>query len=453
MQFPEVPITVCQLGRPDDGTDATGFFNTECFVDLIPRGKWRKEYHTKDELIDAMSRQLSKVPGVIWNFSQPISDNVEEAVSGVKGAMVVKLYGDDLKLLKKSIEKIKETIASVKGIEDLGVFEELGQPNIDITVDRDKISRYGLNVSDVQAVINTAMGGTVASQVLDGEKRFDIMVRYQKEYRDDINKLKKIAVVTPDGFRIPLEELATFSIDDGASMIYREANRRFIAIKFSIRGRDMGSTIADAQEQVKRKVLLPEGYTVDWSGEFESQKRAEARLAVVVPLTILAIFLLLYFIFGTVKWACVILGDVALARIGGVLALFLTGTNFSVSSGIGFLAVFGVSIQTGVLLISYINQMRNRGLSIRDAVVEGAVLRLRPIMMTALVATFGLIPAATSHAIGSDSQRPMAIVIVGGLVADLVMAFFLLPTLYLWVAKPGDLKEEIVIHEMEAPLP
>ncbi len=443
MAFPEVPITVCQLGRPDDGTDATGFFNTECFVDLKPSGQWRSTYHAKEDLIDAMNAELTKIPGVIWNFSQPISDNVEEMMSGVKGAMVVKLFGDDLKTLKKKAEQIKDSISHVRGIEDLGVFEELGQPNINVKVDRDKISRYGLNVADVQDVIGTAVGGRVASQVIEGEKRFDIFVRYQPQYRDSIEKLGKIAVVTTDGFRIPLEDLADIKIDDGASMIYRQSNRRYIAVKFSVRGRDLGGTIAEAQDVVKRKVLLPEGYDLDWTGEFESERRAEARLAVVVPLTVMAIFFLLYFVFDSIKWALIIMVNVALARIGGVMALFLTGTNFSVSSGIGFLAVFGVSIQTGVLLISYINQLRQHGKPIHEAVVEGSLLRLRPIMMTALVATFGLLPAAMSHAIGSDSQRPMAIVIVGGLVADLIMAFYLLPTLYLWFAKPGDVGEDI----------
>jgi cobalt-zinc-cadmium resistance protein CzcA len=441
MQFPEVPITVCQLGRPDDGTDATGFFNTECFVDLKDRGDWRRQFKTKDQLIGSMSGELARIPGVIWNFSQPISDNVEEMMSGVKGAMVVKVFGDDLKMLKLKAEQIKNAISKVPGIADLGVFEELGQPNLNITVDRDKISRYGLNVSDVQDVIGTAVGGRVASQVIEGEKRFDIFVRYQNQYRDNVDKIRKIAVVTPEGYRIPLEELANIKVDDGASMIYREDNRRYIAVKFSVRDRDLGGTIEEAQAIVKKKILLPEGYTLDWTGEFESERRAEARLAIVVPLTVVAIFFLLFFVFDSMKWAMIIMANVALARIGGVMALFLTGTNFSVSSGIGFLAVFGVSIQTGVLLISYINQMRIDGLSIREAVVEGSILRLRPIMMTALVATFGLIPAALSHAIGSDSQRPMAIVIVGGLVADLIMAFYLLPTLYLWFAKEGDLDE------------
>ncbi len=439
MNFPEVPITVCQLGRPDDGTDATGFFNSECYVDLKPAREWRGEFHRdKEKLIAALNTELNKIPGVVWNFSQPISDNVEEMMSGVKGELVVKVYGDDLKVLTQKANQVKDVVSQVKGIEDLGVFEILGQPNVNIIVDRNKIARYGLNVSDVQDVIETAVGGKVASQVVDGEKRFDIVVRYLPEYRRKVDMIRKVSVVTPDGFRIPLDELAKIEIDDGASMIYREANSRYIAVKFSVRGRDLGSTIEEAQNAVHRKVLLPNGYRVEWSGEFESQRRAEARLALVIPLTVAAIFFLLYWMFDSLKWAMIIMGDVALARVGGVMALFLTGTNFSVSSGIGFLAVFGVSIQTGVLLVSYINQLRARGLPIRDAIVEGACLRLRPIMMTALVATFGLIPAAMSHAIGSDSQRPMAIVIVGGLLTDLVMAFFLLPTLYLWVAKPND---------------
>jgi cobalt-zinc-cadmium resistance protein CzcA len=438
MKFPEVPITVCQLGRPDDGTDATGFFNTECFVDLIPRNKWRRPFKTKDQLISAINVELQKIPGVIWNFSQPISDNVEEMMSGVKGALVVKLYGGDLKILAQKAEEIKKTIGEVRGIEDLGVFEELGQPNVNIIINRDKISRYGLNISDVQDVIETAVGGKAASQVVEGEKRFDVVVRYQPQYRGSIEAIRRILVSTPDGYKVPLEELADIKIEEGASMIYRDKNSRYIAVKFSVRGRDLGSTIEEAQKRVHNRVLLPEGYNLAWSGEFESQRRSEARLRIIIPITIIAIFFILFLIFNSIKMASIIMANVVLARIGGVLALFLTGTNFSVSSGIGFLAVFGVSIQTGVLLVSYINQLRAKGETIRDAVIKGSCLRLRPIMMTALVATFGLLPAALSHAIGSDSQRPMAIVIVGGLLTDLVMAFFLMPTLYLWFARPND---------------
>jgi cobalt-zinc-cadmium resistance protein CzcA len=441
MEFPEVPITVCQMGRPDDGTDVGGFFNTECFVDLKPREQWRSQFGTKEQLVDAMSRELSKVPGVVWNFSQPISDNVEEALSGVKGALVVKLYGDDLKILTEKAGRIKDVLSHVRGVEDLGVFEETGQPNINITVNRDRISRYGLNISDVQAVLQTAVGGQVATQVLEGEKRFDLVVRFPKQYRDDINTIRRILVPTPDGYRIPIEDLADVKVEEGASMIYREENQRYIAVKFSIRGRDLASTVEDAQRQVSSKVLLQPGYDLTWTGEFESQQRAARRLMVIVPITILGIFFVLYSVFRSFKWSMLMLVNVAIATIGGTLALFVTGTNFSVSSGIGFLAVFGVSVQTGILMVSYINQMRARGLGVREATLEGAVLRLRPILMTGLVAVFGLLPAAFSHAIGSDSQRPLAIVVVGGMLGDLAMGLILLPVLYEWFARRGDALE------------
>lgn len=441
MNFQEVPRVVCQLGRPDDGTDASGFFNTECFVGLRPRNEWRSEYPTKERLIEAMDRELKNIPGVIWNFSQPISDNVEEMMSGVKGELVVKIFGDDLGILNQKASQIKGILENVSGIRDVGVFSELGQPNVNIVINRDKISRYGLNISDVQDVIETAVGGKSASQIVEKERRFDLSVRYQSQYRNNVESIKRIMVATPDGFRIPLEELADIRIEEGASLIYRESNSRYAAIKFSVRERDLGSTIEDAQAKVKKAVLLPPNYHLEWSGEFESQRRAEKRLAMVIPLTVISIFFVLYLVFGSLKWSLIVMADVMTARMGGVLALFLTGTNFSVSSGIGFLAVFGVSIQTGVLLVSYIHQMRANGMSIRDAVVEGSCRRLRPIMMTALVATFGLLPAALSHAIGSDSQRPMAIVIVGGLITDLVIAFFLLPTLYMWFAEPGEIAE------------
>jgi cobalt-zinc-cadmium resistance protein CzcA len=329
-----------------------------------------------------MSSELSKIPGVIWNFSQPISDNVEEALSGVKGALVLKIYGEDLTKLTEKANQMKSVLSHVHGIEDLGVFEETGQPNINIIVDRDKISRYGLNISDVQAMIQTAVGGTVATQVLDGEKRFDMMVRFQPQYRKDLEQIRKILVPTPDGYRIPIDDLATVKIEDGASTIYREESQRFIAIKFSIRGRDLGSTIDDAQAQIQRKVLLPPGYHTSWTGEFESQQRASRRLMFIIPITILCIFFVLYMVFHSFKWSLLTSVNILIAPIGGTLALFLTGTNFSVSSGIGFLAVFGVSVQTGILMISYINQMRAKGLGVREATLEGAVLRLRPIFMT-----------------------------------------------------------------------
>jgi len=363
---------------------------------------------------------------------------MEEALSGVRGALVVKVFGTDLKVLTGVASDIKGVLAQTRGIEDLGVFEELGQPNINIAINRDRISQHGLNIADVQDVIETAVGGKAASQVIEGEKRFDIVVRYQPQYRDTLEHIRRILVPAPDGYRVPLQELADIRVEEGPSLIYREGNSRYIPVKFSVRGRDLGSTIAEAQGVVKKKVLLPPGYRVNWTGEFESQRRAEARLALIVPLTILAIFFVLFMIFDSFKWALIIMADVAIARMGGVLALFLTGTNFSVSSGIGFLAVFGVSVQTGVLLVTYINQMRREGKSVRHSVIDGALIRLRPILMTGLVGTLGLVPAALSHAIGSDSQRPMAIVIVGGLLTDLVMGLFLLPSLYDYFAQPSD---------------
>ena len=437
--FPEVPQCTSQTGRPDDGTDTTSFFNTEYFVDLKPKEQWRPVFHeNKDELIAAMNRELNKIPGVVWGFSQPIEDNMEEAVSGVKGALATKIYGDDLRVLEEKADQIVSIMRGIKGVEDLGVFRVLGQPNFNVTVDRDAAARYQINVADVQDAVQTAVGGNALTQVLKGEARYDLTLRYLPKYRDTREAIKSIRLLSPSGERVSLAQLCKISVTDGASEIYREGNRRYVAIKYSVRGRDLGSTVEEAIEKVNEQIKLPIGYSIDWEGEYESQKRADERLLIVLPITILVIFILLYTMFKSFKWALLILANVAMARFGGLLALVVTGTNFSVSSGVGFLALFGVSVQTGVIMLEYINQLRARRYSIEDAAVEGAVLRLRPIMMTMLVATLGLLPAALSHAIGSDSQRPFAIVIVGGLIADLVMSIFLLPTLYVWVAGERD---------------
>jgi len=437
--FPEVTVVTSQVGRPDDGTDTAGFFNTEYFVDLKPKDKWRPVFHErKDELIAAMDRELEKIPGVIWNFSQPIEDNMEEAVSGVKGELAVKLYGDNLQLLEDKGTQIVNIMSKIPGIEDLGLFRVLGQPNLNFTVDRLQAARYGINVADIQDAIQTAVGGNAVSQVLQGEERYDLVVRYQEPYRDTKEAIENIRLLAPSGERVSLAQLCKVSVTDGGSEIYREENSRYVAIKYSVRGRDLGSTVEEAMKKIGEQVKLPTGYHLDWAGEYESQKRSEKRLLIVLPITILLIFIILYAMFGSWKWGLLILGVVAMAPIGGLLALLITGTHFSVSSGVGFLALFGVSVQTGVIMLEYINQLRARGHSIEDSAVEGAVLRLRPIMMTMLVATLGLLPAALSHAIGSDSQRPFAIVIVGGLVASLVIGIFLLPTLYVWVARDGD---------------
>ncbi len=448
-KFPEVTQVVSQVGRPDDGSDTTGFFNTEYFVDLKPREQWRPEFKTKDQLVDAMDREVEKIPGALWNFSQPIADNMEEAVSGVKGQLAVKLFGEDLKKLEATGDQIVSVMRKIKGVEDLGIFRVIGQPNLNVVVDRAKADRFGINVIDVQDAIETAVGGKAVSQVLQGEQRYDLVVRYQPQYRGTMDQISDIRLLAPSGERVSLRQLCKIGVEDGASMIYREGNQRYIAIKYSVRGRDLGSTVEQAMREVTSNVKLPRGYKLDWAGEYESQKRANKRLSVIVPITLLMIALLLYSAFGSFKWAGLVMVNILLAPVGGVYALYFTGTHFSVSSGVGFLALFGVAVQTGVIMVEYINQLRAAGKPIEYAAVEGAVLRLRPIMMTMLVATLGLLPAALSHGIGSDSQRPFAIVIVGGLSATLLLSVFVLPAIYIWIARPGDVLPTVV-EDLEA---
>jgi cobalt-zinc-cadmium resistance protein CzcA len=437
--FPEVTVATSQVGRPDDGTDTTGFFNTEYFVDLRPKEQWRAVFgEDKERLITAMNRELEKIPGVLWNFSQPIEDNMEEAVSGVKGELAIKLYGGDLSVLEAKGEEVVEVMRRIPGIEDLGLFRVLGQPNLNITVERRRAARFAINIADVQDAVETAVGGKAVSQVLQGEQRFDLVVRYQPSYRDDPDAIANIRILSPSGERVALSQLARIEVHDGASEIYREANSRYVAIKYSVRGRDLGGAVEEAMKLVARKVKLPSGYHIDWAGEYASQQRSEKRLMVVLPITLFAIYVILYAMFKSSKWALLILANVAVAPLGGILALLMTGTHFSVSSGVGFLALFGVSVETGVIMLEYINQLRGHGLPVNAAAIEGAALRLRPMMMTMLVASLGLLPAALSHGIGSDSQRPFAIVIVGGLVAALLLSVFLLPTLYVLNAGPKD---------------
>lgn len=446
--FPEVTQVVSQTGRPDDGTDTAGFFNTEYFVDLKRKEQWRPLFHqNKEALIAAIDEQLEKFPGAIWNYSQPISDNMEEAVSGVKGELAVKLYGDDLRSLEHTAELIQAQMSNVKGIEDLGIFRILGQPNLNFTVDREAAARWGINVSDIQDAIQTAVGSNSLTQVQQGEARFDVTLRYQNQYRDTREAIENVRLLAPSGERVSLAQLTKSSTDDGAEQINREGGQRYIAIKYSVRGRDLGSTVEEAISKVEHNVALPTGYHLEWAGEYASQKRADKRMALVIPITVLAIFLILYTMFRSYKWSVLVLASVIMASIGGPLALFLTNTNFSVSSAVGFLALFGVSVETGVIMIEFINQLRSRSRAsepfseeqVIDAAVEGSVQRLRPVMMTMLVATLGLLPAAMSHAIGSDSQRPFAIVIVGGLIANLIIGVFLMPTMYVWMARKEDI--------------
>jgi cobalt-zinc-cadmium resistance protein CzcA len=443
--FPETTEIVSQVGRPDDGTDATGFFNTEYYVGLKPQKQWPEPYRSdKDKLIAVMDQKLeSSIPGVIWNFSQPIEDNVDEAVSGVKGALAVKIYGTDLKTLEAKADEIANVMRRIPGIKDLGVFRVMGQPNINLIVNREQAGRYGINVSDIQDAVETAVGGKTVSQVLIGDRRFDLVVRYEKPYRQTVQDIADIRIVSPSGARISLGQVCDIKVQEGASMIYREGNERYIAVKYSVRGRDLGSTVRQAMQEVNQRVKLPSGYRIDWAGEYANEVAANKRLEVIIPLTLLIIALWVYAAFDSFKWVWVILLDVALAPLGGLIALLMTGTYFSVSSGVGLLALFGVSTQIGLVMLEYINQLRARGLALEDAIVEACQLRLRPIMMTMLVATLGLLPAALSHAIGSDSQRPFAIVIVGGLSLSLAISIFFLPTLYACVAKPTD-----VVHDV-----
>jgi len=438
--FPETTECTSQTGRPDDGTDHTGFFNTEYFVGLKPAKDWRPIFHgNKDNLIAAMNFQMhKKFPTVLWGFSQPIEDNMEEAVSGVKGELATKIYGDDLHTLENIADQVAAVMSHVQGIKDLGVLQVTGQPDLDVQVDRAKAARWGINVADVQDAIQTAVGGTALTEVLKGEQVYNLTLRYLPKYRDTREAIENIRLLAPTGERVSLAQLCDIREADEGSEIYRENNQRYVAIKYSVRGRALGDTVRQAISDVNAQVKLPRGYHISWEGEYQSEVRADKRMAIIVPITVLLIFIILYSMYRSFKWAILILATVAMASIGGLLVLLITHTNFSVSSEVGFLALFGVSVQTGVIMLEYINQRRASGDSVEDAAVEGAVLRLRPIMMTMLVATLGLLPAAMSHGIGSDTQRPFAIVIVGGLIANLLMSVFLLPTLYVWIAREKD---------------
>ncbi len=439
--FPETTECTSQVGRSDDGTDHTGFFDTEYFVGLKPKEDWHPVFHgNKDNLIASMNLELTeKFPGVIWGFSQPIEDNMEEAVSGVKGELATKVYGSDLHTLEDIADQVETVMSHVKGIADLGVFQVTGQPDLDVTVDRAKAARYQINVADIQDAIQTAVGGTALTQVLKGEEVYNLTLRYLPKYRDTREGIESIRLLSPSGERVSLAQLCTIREADEGSEIYRENNQRYVAIKYSVRGRALGDAVREAIQKVNEQVKLPRGYHLGWEGEYQSEVRAEARMLIIVPITVLLIFIILYSMYKSLKWATLILATVAMASIGGLLVLLITHTNFSVSSEVGFLALFGVSVQTGVIMLEYINQLRALGHSVEQAAIEGAVLRLRPIMMTMLVATLGLLPAAMSHGIGSDSQRPFAIVIVGGLITDLLMSIFLLPTLYVWIAREKDI--------------
>ena len=437
--FPEVTTVASEHGRPDDGTDPTGFFNAEFYVGLKPYSEWHGPYHSKPALIAAINDKLQTFPGISFNYTQPAEDAVDEAETGLKSALAVKVFGPDLNTLEAKGKAIKAVLEHVRGIRDVTLVQELGQPSLTIKIDRDKIARYGINVDDINNLIQTAIGGDVATQVVQQEKEFDLVVRLQGQYRDNPVAIGNILVATSAGQQIPLKELADISVSNGASFIYRENNSRFIGVQFSVEGRDLAGAVQDAMAQTAQKVRLPQGYLLDWGGEYSEYTASRAQLATIVPLTLLLIFLLLFVLYRNFKFPAIALAGVLIsAPVGGILALWLTGTPFSVSSGIGFLALFGVSVQTALVYISYVNELRLGGTPLGTAIREGAILRLRPIMMTALVAALGLLPAALATGVGTDTQRPFAVVIVGGLITCLLIIIFLMPALYTMVAREGD---------------
>ena len=437
--FPDVTTVTSELGRPDDGTDATGFFNVEFYVGLKPYSQWTGPYHSKAALIAAIDKKLQTFPGITFNYTQPAEDAVDEAETGLKSALAVKIFGSNLDTLQQRGKAIQKVLQQVPGIHDVTLVQELGQPSLTIKIDRDKISRYGLNVSDINAIVQTGIGGDVATQVVQQEKDFDLVVRLDQKYRDNPEEIGNILVATPGGQQIPLKEFADIKVTPGASFIYRENNSRYIGVQFSVEGRDLASAVNDAIKQVKAKVSMPEGYHLDWGGEYTEYTAARGQLALVLPLTVAAIFFLLFLLYSNFKFPFItVFGVVLSSPAGGLVALWLTHTPFSVSSGVGFLALFGVSVQTAVIYISYVNELRRDGVPVPGAVREAAILRLRPIMMTAVVAALGLLPAALATGVGTDSQRPFALVIVSGLFTRLLISIFLMPALYLLVARPGD---------------
>jgi heavy metal efflux system protein len=437
--FPQVTVVTSELGRPDDGTDPTGFFNDEFFVGLKPYGEWTGAYRTKPELIKAINDKLKAFPGIVFNYTQPAEDAVDEAETGLKSALAVKVFGPDLNVLEAKGREIKEVLEKVRGIAEVTVVKQLGQPSLIVDVDRGKIARYGVNVADINGLIEAAVGGTAATQVVQGEKLFDLVVRLQPQFRQSPEAIGNILVATPGGQQVPLKELAKIQEVNGASFIYRENSSRYIGIQYSVEGRDLASAVEEARKQIDAKIKLPAGYEAVWGGEYEEYTASRQQLRIILPLTISLIFLLLFLLYNNFKFPFITVLAVLLSGpIGGLIALRLSGTPFSVSSGIGFLALFGVSVQTAVIYISYANELRGGGMGIAEATRQAAILRLRPIMMTALVAAFGLLPAAFSTGIGSDSQRPFALVIVGGLFSRLLISVFLMPALYALVARPGD---------------
>jgi cobalt-zinc-cadmium resistance protein CzcA len=445
LQFPEVKQVMSQTGRPNDGTDATGFYNIEFHVDIYPKKQWKSGI-SKETLVAEMQKKLGVFPGIDLNFSQPIMDNVEEAVSGVKGSLVVKIYGDTLTYTEQKANEVYDVMKNIKGVEDLGVIRNIGQPELRIDLDQNKMALYGVTTADANAIIEMAIGGKAISQIYEGEKKFQLRLRYMEIYRNNAEVISNLMVPTLRGSQVPIKSIATIQRLTGPSIIFRDDNRRYSAVKFSVRGRDMGSTIAEAQEKVNKVVHLDKGYDMQWAGDFENQQRASKRLGQVVPISLLLIFLILFIMFGNVKDAGMVLLNVPFAIIGGIAALLLSGTNFSISAGIGFIALFGICIQNGVILITVFKNNLQRikkseftHSSLEKAIVDGVRTRVRPVVMTALMAAIGLMPAALSHGIGSETSKPLAIVVIGGLITATILTLLVFPLFfYLGYRKVGQ---------------
>lgn len=447
-EFDEVESVLSQIGRSNDGTDPSGFFYVQCQVNLKPKDDWPRDI-TTEELIEEMDAKLREYPGVIYNYSQPIIDNVAEAVAGINASLAVKIFGDNLEKMNSMADSVATILRTVQGVKDLGILRNIGQPELSIILNQSKMAAYGVTIADADAVIEMAIGGKTATRFFEQEKKFDVRVRYAGEYRQSEREIKELKVPSLKGNKVPLKEIAEIRTVTGPAFIYRDNNKRFIAIKFSIRERDLGSTIAEAQEKVNAQVTIPKGYSINWSGEFENQVRAQARLREVVPICILLIFFILFIAFGNAKDAGLVLVNVPFAMIGGILALHVTGTIFSISAGIGFIALFGICIQNGVILISVFKKNRENGLSMQAALVRGVEERTRPVIMTALMAAIGLLPAAMSTGIGSETQKPLAIVVIGGLVSATILTLLIFPLVYEWGYRKSLTTEKTKIEKKD----
>ena len=429
-QFPEVNNVLFQEGRSNDGTDPNGFNFLQFQVDLKPKDEWKGK--SLDDIVREMDEKLSHYQGITFNYSQPIIDNVAEAAAGIKAANAVKIYGDDLEELDKIAKQVLKQIEPVEGIKDIGILKNLGQPEISVVLDREKMAAYGIDLSDAQAVLEMAFGGKTATQKYEGEKKFDVRIRYQEEYRKNEDDISNLKVPTITGAKIPLKEIASIGKITGPAFIYRDNTKRFIGVKFSVRDRDLGSTIAEAQKKISKSIKLPTGYSIGWTGEFENQVRATETLGNMVPISLVGIFVLLFIMFGNIKDSLIVLTNVPFAIIGGILALHITGINFGISGGVGFIALFGICIQNGVILISEFHKNISQKMDLAPAILEGVKIRTRPVVMTALMASIGLLPAAISTGIGSESQKPLAVVIIGGLITATVLTLLVFPIIF-WI--------------------